>query len=227
MKRYTIKAYDTNHNELWISAGWTHDGAEPSIHTDHVSDVVNTYALRTGKIIDSETGLPVARLRDPQTGQRAQGSKLIAYFRAYDQDMIWEINITRHGRKAGIRNYQTRSPLDPRTGQIIGHPPIHTGIRVESNGYGGLVSIIGEGDPDGLRLSGEPYTDKWGDDVRTLGSCQRAFKIESGWWGYTYQNHCTWELRSMENATAQDVHKHLLAEAQKLEAKYGPDFTRW
>jgi len=228
MKRYTIEAYDTNRNQLWISAGWTHSNAEPCIRTDRVADVVTSYGiLHTGKIIDSESGLPVTRTRDPKTGQRTPGARRIAYFRVYDQGVIWEINITKHGRQAGIRNYQTRSALDPRVGQIIGHPPIHTGIRVESNGYGGFISIIGEGDPNGLRLSGEPYTDKWGDDVRTLGSCHRVFKIESGWWGYAYENYCTWNHHPLQHATAPMAHQHLLSEAQALEAKYGPDFTRW
>jgi hypothetical protein len=229
MKRYTITAYDANHNELWITIGTSFVGAEACRRTDRISDVVNTYELvKTGKIIDPETGLPVIRHRDPNTGQRTQGSRYVAYFRVYDNNTIFEIHITRHGRKAGVRNYQTRRDSDTRTGQIIGYPPVHTGPRIVNTGYSYQL-IIGEGDPNGLRIRGNQNIDRWGDPVVHIATCHRVTSIETegGWWGYTYDNHYTWDHCPLERATVADVHRHLTAIAEEMIGKYGTDITRW
>jgi hypothetical protein len=228
--RYTITAYDTNHNELWITIGSSFVGAEACRRTDRVANVVNAYTLiRTGKIIDPETGLPVVRTRDPRTGQRTQGARRVAYFRVYDNHTIWKIHITAHGRKAGIRNYQTRRPGDTRPGQIIGYPPIHTNPRVVGNGYGGFDVILGEGDPHGLRTKGIRNVDKWGDPVIVLGNCHRVTlaNSEGAWWGYTYQNYYTHDHGPLQNATVADVRRHLMSEAEEMIGKYGTDITRW
>ena len=230
MKRYTITAYDTNHNKLWITIGSSFVGAEACRRTDRIAEVVNAYTLiRTGKIIDPETGLPVVRIRDPRTGQRALGARRVAYFRVYDNHTIWEIHITAHGRKAGIRNYQTRRPGDTRPGQIIGYPPIHTNPRVVANGHGGFDLIIGEGDPNGPRTKYNPNIDKWGDPVIVLGNCRRVTLTDSdgAWWGYTYQNYYTNDHCPLQNATVADVHRHLMSEAEEMIGKHGSDITRW
>lgn len=230
MKRYTIRAYDTNHNELWITIGSWFVGAEACRRTDKIKDVINAYKLiRTGNIIDPETGLPVVRTRDPHTGQRTPGSRRVAYFRVYNEGAIWEIRITVHGRKAGIRNYQTRRPSDTRSVKIIGCRPIHTGPRVVGNGHGGFDVILGEGDPHGLRTEGNRNVDKWGDPVIVLGNCHRVTlgDSEGAWWGYTYQNYYTHDHFPLQNATVSDVHRHLMAEAEEMIGKYGTDITRW
>lgn len=229
MARYAIHAYDANHNELWITIGSSHVDAEAHRSTDRIGDVVNTYDLvRTGKIIDPETGLPVVRRRDPNTGQRTQGARYVAYFRVYDNNTIFEIYVTRHGRKAGVRNYQTRRPGDCRAATIIGCRPIHTGPRVVNTGYNYQL-IIGEGDPNGLRLRGNHNIDQWGDPVAHIATCSRVTRAESdgGWWGYTYDNHYTWVHCPLDQATIPDVHRHLNAIAEEMIDTYGADITRW
>ena len=229
MSRYTITAYDANHNELWIAIGSSHVGAEPRRYTDRVADVVNAYDLiRTGKIIAPETGLPVVRHRDPDTGKRTKGSRYVAYFRVYDNNAIFEIYITYNGRKAGIRNYQTRRDTDARTAQIIGCQPIHTDPRIVNTGHGHEL-IIGEGDPHGLRTNGFQNIDRWGDAVVHIATCHRVTNIETegNWWGYTYENHYTWDHCPLERATVTDVHRHLTTIATEMINKYGADITRW
>lgn len=229
MKRYTITAYDANHNELWITIGTSFVGAEACRRTDRISDVVNAYDLvRTGKIIDPETGLPVVRHRDPNTGQRTQGSRYVAYFRVYDNNTIFEIYITRHGRKTGVRNYQTRRPSDVRSARILGCKPIHTGPRIVNTGYS-LKLIIGEGDPNGLRTKGNKNIDRWGDPVIHMATSVKVTRAEAEnhWWGYTYENHYTWDHCALQYATLADVKQHLLAVADEMIGKYGTDITRW
>lgn len=229
MSRYTITAYDSDHNELWITIGSSHIGAESCRRTDRISEVVIAYnTVKTGQIIDSETGLPIVRHRDPATGKRTQGSRRVAYFRVYDKGAIFEIYITWHGRKAGIRNYQTRRPSDTRTGQIIGCVPIHTGPRVVYTGHS-YELIIGEGDPKGLRAKDNQNIDRWGDSVAHIATCHRRTKAETEgkWWGYVYVNHYTWSDFALEQATVQDVEIHLLLVAREMINLRGTDISRW
>jgi hypothetical protein len=231
MKRYTITAYDTNHNELWITIGSSHVGAEARLSSDNVADVEKAYRITTGKIIDPETGRPVVRTRDPRTGKRTQGARRIAYFRTYTDGCISEIHITRHGRNAGIRNYQTRRPSDTRTARFTSSscPPIHTGPRVVANGYGGFDLVIGEGDPHGQRSGDNHNIDRWGDPAVLIGNCHRVTLADSegSWWGYVYQNYINWDNSPLQNATVADVHRHLIAVAEEMIDKYGADITRW
>jgi hypothetical protein len=230
MSKYMITAYDINHNELWISAGSSHDGAEPCIRTDRIADIITNFKiLNTGKIINPETGLPVNRIRDPQTGKRNQGSRRIAYFRTYNQNSIWEIYITAHGRKAGIRNYQARRPSDMRTAQVIGCPPIKDEPRIIANGYGGFDLVIGEGDLQGLRAKGNRNIDRYGDPVVVIANCHRVTlsDTEGSWWGYTYQNYYTLDHCPLQNATSVDVRTLLMTEAKEMIEMYGSDITRW
>lgn len=226
MKRYTIRAYDKNHNELWITIGTSHVGAQACRHTDQISNVLNTYYTKTGKIIDPETGLPVIRKLDPSTGKRSQGSRRIAYFRVYDNNEIFEINITRYGREVGIRNYEARRPADRRSAGIVGHAPIHTGPRIVKTD--GTYSLeLGEGDPDSCKLSPGRNADRWGDPALRAASCRRITNLEAGWWGYAFENHVTWDHYPMERATGECVKEHLLEVADELAQKFGVDFTQW
>lgn len=226
MSRYTITAYDTNHNQLWITIGSSHIGAEPCRRTNRVSEILIAYNIKTGQIIDPETDRPVIRHYDPTTGQRTQSSRRIAYFRVYDKDAIFEIYITKHGRKAGIRNYETRRLSDTRAAQILGHPPIHTAPQIINTGYN-IKLVIGEGDPQGLRFPGVQNADRWGDPVVHLATCHRVTKVDAGWWGYTYENHYTWDHCPLERATIPEVHQHLMAIADETIKKYGADISRW
>lgn len=228
MQRYTIRAYDANHNELWITIGSSFVGAEPCRRTDRLADIINAYKLiKTGQIIDQGTGLPVVRRRDPVTGKRTQGRRRVAYFRVYSEEVIWEAHITKHGRQAGVRNHQARRDNDVRVALINGHPPIHTGPRVVNTGYS-YELVIGEGDPHGMR-NGNRNIDRWGDPVVHIASCYRvtSAETEGSWWGYTYRNHYTWDDCPLQCATIPDVHRHLYAVAEEMLGKYGPDITRW
>lgn len=228
MKRYTIRGYDANHNELWITIGTSFVGAEACRRTDSVIDIINICELvKTGKIIDPETGLPVIRHRDPVTGQRTQGSRYVAYFRIYCEEVIWEVFFTRHGRKAGVRNHEGRRDDDDRTALISGHPPIHTGPRIVNTGYGHEL-IIGEGDPHGTR-GGSQNIDRWGDPVVHIATCYRVTKGESdnGWWGYTYYNYYTRDNCPLDRATIADVRRHLHAIAEEMIAQRGSDIASW
>lgn len=229
MSRYTITAYDANHKELWITTESSSVGAEPRRHTNRIADVINAYDLvKIGKIIDPETGLPIARHRHPKTGKRTKGSRHVAYFRTYDNHEILEIHITYNGRKAGIRNYQTRRDTDTRTGQIIGCPPVHTNPRIVNTDHS-YELITGEGDPNGPRVKGNQNVDRWGDPVVHIATCNRVTSIETkgDWWGYTYENHYTWDHCHLECATVSDVHRHLTTIAKEMIDKYGADITRW
>lgn len=224
MTRYTIRAYDADHNELWITDG----SYEACRRTDNVADIIRAYKLvKTGRIIDPETGLPVVRHRGPATGRRIQGSRYVAYLRAYDEDVIWEAHITRYGRKVGVRNHQARRGGDTRAALISGHPPIHTGPRIVDTGHG-YELVIGEGNPHGMR-SGNRNVDRWGDPVVHIATCYRVTSIETegGWWGYTYSNHYTWDHCPLEYATIADMRRHLQVIAQEMIDKYGTDITRW
>lgn len=229
MQRYTIRAYDANHNELWITVGSSFVGAESCRRTDRLADIINAYKLiKTGQIIDQETGLPVVRHRDPVTGKRTQGRRRVAYFRIYNEEVIWEAHITKHGRQAGVRNHQARRDSDDRVALISGHPPIHTGPRIVNTGYS-YELVIGEGDPHGLRTKGNRNIDQWGDPVVHIATSCRVTSIETegSWWGYTYRNHYTRDHCPLECATIPDVRRHLYAIAEEMLGKYGPDITRW
>lgn len=226
MKRYAIHAYDANHNELWITIGTSFVGAEAFRRTDRIVDVANTYELvKTGKIIDPETGLPIIRQSDPNTGQRTQGSRYVAYFRTYANSTVSEIYITRHGRKVGVRNYQTRRDSDTRTTKIIGYRPIHTAPRIV-NTENGYQLVVGEGNPNDLDCGN---VDQWGDHAIHIATCDRITKDDTNdrWWGYTYTNHYTWEYKPLKRATVLDVRRHLNAIAKEMITKYGTDLTRW
>jgi len=228
MNRHKVTAFDVDHNMLWITIGSSHVGAEARISTDRASGVVNTYRRTTGQIIDPETGRPVVRVRDPRTGRRIQGSRRIAYFRTYTNGHIAEIYITEHGRRAGIRNHETRRDSDTRSAHILGHPPIHTGPRVVDTGHS-YELVIGEGNPYGFRTMHQPNIDRWGDPVVHIATCHRVTLADSdgSWWGYTYYNYCTMDHCPLANATVADVRRHLMGEAQVLIEKHGSDITRW
>lgn len=231
-KRYTITAYDVNHNQLWITIGSSFVDAEACRRTNRIADVVNAYELvKTGKIIDPETGLPVVRRRDLDTGQRTQGSRRVAYFRIYDNSTIFEIHITRHGRKAGIRNYQTRRPSDERAAQILGFPPVSTDpyLDVRHNGMR-LEIVFGEGDPNSFSKPGHPNTDRWGDPVYRACSASRvfAYEVEGHWHGWTFEDYVNHNNHmALVNATRADAERHLRSAAAEMVSKYEADITRW
>lgn len=54
-----------------------------------------------------------------------------------------------------------------------------------------------------------------------------AIRTGGAWWGYTYENHYTWDHCPLQNATISDVRRHLMGEAQGLIDRYGADITRW
>lgn len=228
MKRYAIHAYDANHNELWITIGTSFVGAEPCRRTDRIGDVVNAYELiKTGKIIDPETNLPVIRHRDPNTGHRTNGSRYVAYFRIYENNAISTIFITYNGRKSGVRNYQTRRDADTQTANIIGCPPMHTSPRIVKTGRA-YVLAVGEGDPYNALGRGKTV-DRWGDPAICIATCTRvkAKDVDDSWWGYTCKNHRTGEHYVIEHATIADVYDHLDAIAARAVVDHGPDITRW
>jgi hypothetical protein len=219
-KQYHITAFDRDHAHLWIdpSVASTNHDADGDLHINHIASVLATYAItKMGYLVDPETGRPVTSRK-----------RAIAYFRVYDNGRIFEIYATRHGRKAGIRNYQMRSPGDRRAANIVGHAPIHTAPRVVWTGYSYEVHI-GEGDPRGLRAKGTRNVDRWGDAGIHLGTCHRVTlaDTEGSWWGYTYENHYTWDHCPLQNATAADARRHLLSEAEEMIGRYGADIARW
>ena len=228
MGRHMLTAYDRNNNELWISSD--NIGEEPGIRTDYASDVINICeTVKTGKIIDSRTGLPVVQHHDPETNKPAQISKRIAYFRIYDNQSIWSIYITEYGRKAGIRNYETRRPDDTESAQIIGYPPIRDS-RIEVTYHNDLDLIIGEGEAREPIIHGKQRNiDRWGDPVVLIATCNKISLEDSDylWQGYTYVNHLTSEIYALENATRAYVRKYLKNVAREMITKYGDDITKW
>lgn len=228
MGRYTVHAYDRNHNELWISIGSAHEGATPYVTSDNQADVRTVLRMdKMGCIIDLTTGKPQPHTTLPN-GKRSVGKRAIAYFRITDNGTIWKIRMTHAGRKAGIRNYQTRRPEDTYPAPITGGMPITT-PRIETTYAGNTVLVIGEGDPEGERLSGEKYIDRDGDDVRTIGTIRRITKAESGsWWGYALEDHVNHNNHfAMPNVTKQDAIKALINLGNEYLVRYGADFTAW
>lgn len=185
---YNVRAYDQDHNELWITIGSAHIGAVPHITTDRAAHVVGTYdTLKTGKIIDSEAGLPIVRTRDPKTGRWTMGKRRIAYFRTDNDGHCFEIYITKHGRQAGIRNYQARSATDAPGVHILGHPPIHTAPRMERHpGFptGYYVYVVGEGNPYACDDSSDTGT--------IIAEAVRCTHVDSGWSGWEFTEFYTY-----------------------------------
>lgn len=230
---YIVRAYDSNHHELWITIGSSHVGAEPCRRV-RGENLPAVYAItKTGQIIDPETGYPVIRQRNPETGRKSQGRRRVAYFRTYavthGAETIAEIHITKHGRQTGIRNYQTRRPDDERAEhapRITGWPPIHTGPRIESTGTGSYRLVIGEGDVD--CLCGTSRSDQWGDTAVVIATCHKILRRETGhWWGFAYHNRVTGDHCPMEEATGSIVRKHLEAIGQETISERGDDPARW
>lgn len=180
---YTVRAYDQEHNELWIAAGSAHLNAVPHITTDRVAHVVGTYeTVKTGKIIDPDTGLPTIRTRDPKTGRWTKGKRRIAYFRTTNSGgYCFEIYFTKHGRQAGVRNYQARRATDAPGVRILGHQPIHTAPRMErcpgfQTGY--YTYVVGEGNPYGR--------DDSSDEGTIIAEAVRCTRVNCGFSGWEF-----------------------------------------
>jgi hypothetical protein len=181
---YTIRAYDRNHNQLWIGSRAVVNANDVAhVETRTAKGIINTYELKRGLIIDPETGKPL-RIGTLRTGNSAIGkthSRSIAYFRTCENGRVFEIYITKSGRNFGIRNYQTRSAADGKC-HIVGAAPVPGPYILKVNVEKYCV-VIGEGDPNGLRGSDWMH-DKHEDTAITVAECYKVFKGYDGWSGW-------------------------------------------
>jgi hypothetical protein len=177
---YTIRAYDRNHNQLWIgSRTFVNANDVAHVETRTAKGIINTYELKMGLVIDPETGRPLRTETKNSTIGKTQ-SRSIAYFRTCENGRVFEIYITKSGRNSGVRNYQTRSAADGKC-HIVGAAPVPGPYILKVNAEEYCV-VIGEGDPGGL-CGSDWMHDKHEDIVITVAECHKAPRCCS-WHGW-------------------------------------------
>lgn len=164
--KITITAYDKNHERLLLDTT-TATNADGDLHPNTYGKILDVYAHRT-----------TANVPNDETGAWTQKTRRIAYFRTSERGHLREIYITKYGRRAGVRNYQTRRPHDAPSVRIEGAEPIHTAPRIERHPFfDQLVIVVGEGDP--YRI------DRSADTGLIIAEATRHTRRDHGWSGYT------------------------------------------
>lgn len=181
-----IEAYDREHHKLWLTIG-----TSPCILLD--GEYKPSYLRKKALAIDPNTNKPTDQVRK------------VAYFRIYQDEVLQEIHITSHGRKAGIRNYQARRPEDGSNTPITGHPALPVKPRIHPVSPTCVDALVGEGDPyskHGMIRNNLPKAeDRHGDLGIRLATAVRLTKRETNSWsGWLVKDLETGDVAALEGA---------------------------
>jgi hypothetical protein len=167
-RQYTVAAYDVDHNRLWLDNG----DVNGEVKATTATEVINTYTIKTGRVINSGADL------DIEAGRPLKQRRRIAYFRAHYFGRCVEIFVNEIARRHGLRNYQMRRPYDTHT-HILGAPALNDGPRLIPGETGNATFHLVQGEGDPFR------TGEYNDAVTWFGSMTRATQAECGWSGWT------------------------------------------